>query len=179
MILVLKSSLRVKELPLRRRFFRREWKGSAGAENGVLRRSREDLQPPEARSAVMYCGQRLWESERIWPKTTPIILLKESDKDWTPTSSKSISSESHSNNRKKRTMKNSGKKGVSEAVNNFQRIWSNEDEIAVLEGMLEYASARNISPSVDYNAFYIFVKDKLQVEVSKNQLKNKVKNLKS
>ncbi|OIT02912.1 PREDICTED: probable transcription factor At4g00390 [Nicotiana attenuata] len=105
--------------------------------------------------------------------------LKESDKDWTPTSSESISSESHSNSRKKRTMKNSGKKGASEAVNNFKRLWSDEDEIAVLEGMLEYASARNISPSVDYNAFYIFVKDQLQVEVSKNQLKDKVNNLKS
>lgn len=49
--------------------------------------------------------------------------------------------------------------------------------IAVLESMLEYASAKNISPSVDYNAFYIFVKDKLQVEVkvSKNQLQDSQK----
>lgn len=55
--------------------------------------------------------------------------LQESDKDWTSTSAESISSESHSNNRKKRTMKNLGKKGPSEGVNNFQRLWSDEDEI--------------------------------------------------
>lgn len=47
----------------------------------------------------------------------------------------------------------------------------------VLKGMLEYACEKNVSRSADYDAFYSFVKDKLQVEINKNQLQDKVNKL--
>ncbi|XP_055803378.1 probable transcription factor At1g61730 [Solanum dulcamara] len=89
----------------------------------------------------------------------------DSDKEWMPSSG---SDESH---RKK--LKNSDvvmKSG-------FQRVWSEEDEITILERYLNYSSLNCANPSSDYDAFVTFVKDGLQEETSKTQLQDKLTRL--
>ncbi|XP_016470442.2 putative transcription factor At1g61730 [Nicotiana tabacum] len=96
--------------------------------------------------------------------------LEESDKDWTPPP--------HSNNRKKRTTEKSAKKGANVDAKSFQRLWSEEDEIVILERMIEYESKKNTSPAANYDVFYTFIKDKLQAEVNITQLKEKIRRIK-
>ncbi|KAL3624693.1 hypothetical protein CASFOL_031361 [Castilleja foliolosa] len=52
------------------------------------------------------------------------------------------------------------------------RIWSDKDEIAVLNGMIEFKN------HADIDAFQNFIKGKLQVNFSKRQLNDKIKRLK-
>ncbi|XP_057949983.1 probable transcription factor At1g61730 [Malania oleifera] len=59
----------------------------------------------------------------------------------------------------------------------FLRIWSDEDEIAVLEGMLGYKTQKGVLPSSNMNSFLIFIKKSLRLHVSKNQLSDKVRRL--
>ncbi|XP_028796616.1 STOREKEEPER protein-like [Neltuma alba] len=59
-----------------------------------------------------------------------------------------------------------------------QRLWSGDDEVAILEGMIEYQSEKGADPWADMEAFYGFVKENLHADVSKDQLKNKIKRLK-
>ncbi|XP_059661274.1 probable transcription factor At1g11510 [Cornus florida] len=60
----------------------------------------------------------------------------------------------------------------------FQRLWSEEDEIAVLNGMIEYTAKKRADPLADMNAFHNFIKNKLHIDVSKAQLSEKVRRLK-
>ncbi|XP_027769939.1 probable transcription factor At1g61730 [Solanum pennellii] len=53
----------------------------------------------------------------------------------------------------------------------FQRVWSEKDEISILEACLNYSS--------DCDVLLSFVKDKLEVETSKTQLQTKLKRLKN
>uniref|UniRef100_A0A5B6YM87 Putative mediator-associated protein 1 n=1 Tax=Davidia involucrata TaxID=16924 RepID=A0A5B6YM87_DAVIN len=61
----------------------------------------------------------------------------------------------------------------------FQRLWSEEDEIAVLNGMIDYTAKKGADPVADMNAFHDFIKNKLHIiNVSKTQLSDKVRRLK-
>ncbi|KAA8515448.1 hypothetical protein F0562_018941 [Nyssa sinensis] len=60
----------------------------------------------------------------------------------------------------------------------FQRLWSEDDEIAVLVGMIEYTGKKGADPVADMNAFHDFIKNKLHIDVSKTQLSDKVRRLK-
>ena len=60
----------------------------------------------------------------------------------------------------------------------IQRIWTNEDEIELLRGFLEFTTLRG---STNYNVtkeFYDQIRSKLQVEFNKNQLSDKLRKLK-
>ncbi|XP_050277870.1 probable transcription factor At5g28040 [Quercus robur] len=60
----------------------------------------------------------------------------------------------------------------------IQRIWTNEDEIELLRGFLEFTTQRG---STNYNVtkeFYDQIRSKLQVEFNKNQLSDKLSKLK-
>ncbi|KAJ7948204.1 mediator-associated protein 1-like [Quillaja saponaria] len=59
-----------------------------------------------------------------------------------------------------------------------QRLWSEEDEIVILRGMIEYQSKKGSDPYADIGAFHEFIKKNLHVDVSKNQLKDKIRRLK-
>lgn len=60
----------------------------------------------------------------------------------------------------------------------FQRLWSEDDEIAVLKGMMEFSTKKGIDPNQDMNAFHDFIKKSLHIDVSRSQLMDKIRRLK-
>ncbi|MFQ6646700.1 hypothetical protein Gotur_019984 [Gossypium turneri] len=60
----------------------------------------------------------------------------------------------------------------------FQRLFSEDDEIALLKGMLDYSAKTGADPHTDMNGFYDFVKKSIHTNVSKVQLMDKVRRLK-
>ncbi|CAF2133948.1 unnamed protein product [Brassica rapa] len=60
----------------------------------------------------------------------------------------------------------------------FQRLWTEEDEIAVLQGMIDFKNDTGNSPYDDTNAYYDYIKKSISFEVSKNQFMDKLRSLK-
>jgi uncharacterized protein YihD (DUF1040 family) len=60
----------------------------------------------------------------------------------------------------------------------FQRLWTEEDEIALLQGIIDFIAEKGYDPSKDMNAFYDFIKRSLHFDVSMTQLKDKISRLK-
>lgn len=60
----------------------------------------------------------------------------------------------------------------------FQRLWSEDDEIAILKGMLKFTSEIGSDPYKHADAFYDFMKELLHVEASSFQLKEKIRRMK-
>ncbi|XP_022732903.1 probable transcription factor At1g11510 [Durio zibethinus] len=60
----------------------------------------------------------------------------------------------------------------------FQRLFSEDDEIAVLKGMLDYSAQNESDPIADMNVFYDFVKKSIHTDVTKAQLMDKIRRLK-
>ncbi|CAN8265399.1 unnamed protein product [Cochlearia groenlandica] len=62
----------------------------------------------------------------------------------------------------------------------FQRLWTDEDEIELLRGFLDYVTSHrgNSSHPPDTAPFYEQIKSKLQLEFNKNQLVEKLRRLK-
>ncbi|KAL9685180.1 hypothetical protein QQ045_022627 [Rhodiola kirilowii] len=71
-------------------------------------------------------------------------------------------------------------KPVDESRKLFQRLWTDEDEIELLRGFLEYTNQRGASSQHHYDTtlFYDQIKSKLQLEFNKNQLVEKLRRLK-
>jgi len=89
-----------------------------------------------------------------------------------PLESKKDANES---NKKKTKVAEEEKKSGGVAVN---RLWSEDDEVLLLKGMIEFQSKKGIDPSSDSSEFHEYIKKLLSVEVSKNQLMDKVRRLK-
>jgi len=60
----------------------------------------------------------------------------------------------------------------------FQRIWSPEDEVGILKGILEFISMTGQDPYRYADAFHSFIKKSLHVEFSSFQLKEKIRRMK-
>ncbi|KAI3466603.1 hypothetical protein Pfo_023266 [Paulownia fortunei] len=60
----------------------------------------------------------------------------------------------------------------------FQRLWSEDDEIVILKGMIDYAEKKKSDPVADLNAFHDFIKHNLHVDVTRTQLQDKIRRLK-
>ncbi|OVA12061.1 Protein of unknown function DUF573 [Macleaya cordata] len=64
----------------------------------------------------------------------------------------------------------------------FQRVWSEHDEIVILEGMVDYMKKKKkkgLKPNDDMDAFLEFIKKSLQVDhVKTSQLREKIRRLK-
>ncbi|KAF3451630.1 hypothetical protein FNV43_RR07725 [Rhamnella rubrinervis] len=60
----------------------------------------------------------------------------------------------------------------------FQRLWSEDDEIVILKGIVDYTAKKGTDPSADMNAFHDFIKKSLHVNVTKSQLVDKIRRLK-
>ncbi|GAB2263823.1 hypothetical protein Droror1_Dr00025957 [Drosera rotundifolia] len=58
------------------------------------------------------------------------------------------------------------------------RIWSEDDEIVLLEGLLEFQRKNGVSVSSDLGRFHETVKDKFSMSVDKTLLKEKLRRLK-
>ncbi|XP_071697555.1 probable transcription factor At1g61730 [Rutidosis leptorrhynchoides] len=60
----------------------------------------------------------------------------------------------------------------------FQRLWSEENEIELIEGMINYANEKGKDPLADVIEFHEFVKDSLHVDVNDKQVLTKARRLK-
>ncbi|KAJ9176952.1 hypothetical protein P3X46_012210 [Hevea brasiliensis] len=60
----------------------------------------------------------------------------------------------------------------------IQRLWSEDDEIAILNGLSQYKSEKGADPYADMGDFHEFIEKSLHVDVSKNQLIDKIRRLK-
>lgn len=70
------------------------------------------------------------------------------------------------------------KKPLDDSRRLFQRLWTDEDEIELLQGFLDYTSQRGSSHHSDTALFYDQIKSKLQLDFNKNQLVEKLRRLK-
>lgn len=61
----------------------------------------------------------------------------------------------------------------------IKRFWSEEDEIAILKGLIDFKSERKSDPLADLNAFYDFIRKDLLVEATRAQLVSKISKLKN
>ncbi|KAF8092507.1 hypothetical protein N665_0412s0001 [Sinapis alba] len=62
--------------------------------------------------------------------------------------------------------------------NCFQRVWTEEDEIAVLQGIIDFKNKTGSSPYDDKNALYDLVKKSVSFDVAKTQFMEKIRALK-
>ncbi|KAL8460207.1 hypothetical protein ACS0TY_031934 [Phlomoides rotata] len=60
----------------------------------------------------------------------------------------------------------------------FQRIWSEDDEIAILNGLMEYSRKKKSDPMANLSAFHDFIKKNLHMDVTRTQLQHKIRRLK-
>lgn len=60
----------------------------------------------------------------------------------------------------------------------FQRVWTEEDEIAVLQGIIDFKNETGSSPYDDKNALYDLVKKSVSFDVTKTQFMEKIRALK-
>ncbi|CAI9756572.1 unnamed protein product [Fraxinus pennsylvanica] len=60
----------------------------------------------------------------------------------------------------------------------FQRLWSEDDEIVVLKGMIDYALEKKSDPVADLNDFHDFIRKNLHVDATRTQLQDKIRRLK-
>jgi len=60
----------------------------------------------------------------------------------------------------------------------FQRLWTDEDEMELLQGFLDYTTQRGSSHHNDTAQFYDQIKSRLQLDFNKNQLVEKIRRLK-
>ncbi|XP_058738625.1 probable transcription factor At5g28040 [Vicia villosa] len=70
------------------------------------------------------------------------------------------------------------KKPLEDSRKLFQRLWTDEDEMELLQGFLDYTSQRGSSHHNDTAQFYDQIKSKLQLDFNKNQLVEKIRRLK-
>ncbi|XP_010490280.1 PREDICTED: probable transcription factor At1g61730 [Camelina sativa] len=61
---------------------------------------------------------------------------------------------------------------------NNQRLWTEEDEIRVLQGILAFKSLTGKTTTEDKSGFYEFIKDSISVKVSLSQCIEKIKTVK-
>ncbi|GFZ06284.1 hypothetical protein Acr_18g0004540 [Actinidia rufa] len=60
----------------------------------------------------------------------------------------------------------------------FQRLWSEDDEIEILKGVMEYRKKKGVDPGTDMDDFHDFIKKSLHVAVTRTQLYYKIRRLK-
>lgn len=59
----------------------------------------------------------------------------------------------------------------------FQRVWSEEDEIALLEGLAEYERQKGTDPFQEMDVFFEFIKNSIRVKVTPTQMVNKARRM--
>ncbi|GER49293.1 DNA-binding storekeeper protein-relatedtranscriptional regulator [Striga asiatica] len=67
---------------------------------------------------------------------------------------------------------------ASEKKQLFQRLWSESDEIALLNGIMQFRAEKKSDPSDNMDAFLAFIKKDLHIDVTKTQMKKKISRMK-
>ncbi|KAI3465650.1 hypothetical protein Pfo_022313 [Paulownia fortunei] len=88
------------------------------------------------------------------------------------------SENSSRSSKKSRTEEKKSSSTPGGGVGGVSRLWSNEDEIALLNGMIEFRNGKGLDPYADMGAFYNFVKGKVLVDFSRDQLRTKIGRMK-
>ncbi|KAJ6991288.1 hypothetical protein NC653_019476 [Populus alba x Populus x berolinensis] len=70
------------------------------------------------------------------------------------------------------------KRGAGAGGGGPQRLWSDEDEIVMLNGMVEYQIEKGKNPFADNGDFHGFLKKSLHVDATNNQFLDKIRRLK-
>uniref|UniRef100_A0A7C9DND6 Glabrous enhancer-binding protein-like DBD domain-containing protein n=1 Tax=Opuntia streptacantha TaxID=393608 RepID=A0A7C9DND6_OPUST len=60
----------------------------------------------------------------------------------------------------------------------FQRLWSEEDELVILKGMIDYKAKKRTDPMADADDFLEFIKKSLHFDANKAQILNKMQRMK-
>lgn len=96
-----------------------------------------------------------------------------------PAEEKGDGKESKKSKTKPPETEDSAKKSIDDPKKQlFQRLWSEDDEIVILKGMIDYSEKKKSDPITDLNAFHSFIKENLHVDVSRTQLQDKIRRLK-
>ncbi|XWS54295.1 hypothetical protein CRYUN_Cryun10bG0078100 [Craigia yunnanensis] len=90
---------------------------------------------------------------------------------------KQIASESSSKQKKPPSSSSNGGGGPVKTPGT-SRLWSESDEITILEGIVEFKSKKGSDPNADSSGFHDFIKQSIQADVTKNQLMEKIRRLK-
>ncbi|KAF8095970.1 hypothetical protein N665_0320s0092 [Sinapis alba] len=128
-------------------------------------------QPPNQRSGKAILAAAKSKKEKSPPPATSSL-----PKSGTKRPSEGTSKETNSKRAKKDEEKKIGEDSKKPAA--FQRLWTEEDEITVLQGMIDFKNDTGNSPYDDTNAYYDYIKKSISFEVSKNQFMDKLRSLK-
>ncbi|KAI3876977.1 hypothetical protein MKX03_024562 [Papaver bracteatum] len=90
-----------------------------------------------------------------------------------PVAKGQVEAEKSSKRRKKNNDGNAGE----EPEKKTARVWTEEGEIVLLKGMIDYMK-QGKNPNSDSNGFYEFIKGSINVDVSKEQLSSKIRHAK-
>ncbi|XP_026419025.1 probable transcription factor At1g11510 [Papaver somniferum] len=77
----------------------------------------------------------------------------------------------------KRRKKNNDANGGEESEKKSARVWTEEGEIVLLQGMVDYIK-KGKCPNTDSNGFYEFIEGSIDSDVSKEQLSSKIRHAK-
>ncbi|CAE6198665.1 unnamed protein product [Arabidopsis arenosa] len=110
----------------------------------------------------------------------PIVFTKQMRKEGTDSpavkSGKKRASEGTTSKDIKKAKKVSGDDGNKKP--RFQRLWTEEDEISLLQGMIDFKAETSTSSYDDMNGFFDIAKKSVSFDVSKNQFGDKIRGLK-
>ncbi|GER51223.1 DNA-binding storekeeper protein-relatedtranscriptional regulator [Striga asiatica] len=67
---------------------------------------------------------------------------------------------------------------ASEKKQLFQRIWSESDEIRLLNGIMQFRAEKKSDPHDNMDAFLAFIKKDLHIDVTKTQMRKKISRMK-
>ncbi|RZC84482.1 hypothetical protein C5167_047268 [Papaver somniferum] len=90
-----------------------------------------------------------------------------------PVAKRQVEAEKSSKRRKKNNDANAGE----ESEKKTARVWTEEGEIVLLKGMIDYMK-QGKNPISDSNGFYEFIKGSINVDVTKEQLSSKIRHAK-
>ncbi|XP_023637720.1 GLABROUS1 enhancer-binding protein-like 2 [Capsella rubella] len=90
--------------------------------------------------------------------------------------SETLTEEETKKKKKKKVRNNNNNNKLASPMSN--RIWNEEDELAILKGLVDYRAKTGFETKIDWDAFYRFVGGSIHVKVSKDQLSSKIRKLK-
>ncbi|KAL9308752.1 putative transcription factor [Arabidopsis thaliana] len=144
---------------------------SSEEENELKDLSTQTLNSPSTEAPTLDSG-----SETNSDSDKPIVLTSQKKKEGTDSSGTKRASEGTSSKDIKRAKKVSGDDDNKKA--DFQSLWTKEDEISLLQGMIDFKAETGTSAHDDMNGFFDIAKRYISFDVSKIQFGDKIRGLK-